>query len=168
MEPSRAHATIFVDPSVSGPIESLRARWDPAMAGQIAAHTTLVYPEEVPDYEALAGRVALAAATTAPFRLLITSPFFLRTPDAGVFVHVEDPTGGFRAMRRHITSPPFTAVDFPPHVTVVHPRTSVRGMQAWESIGDLRWDIEFVATEVAITLFTGEGWEIAGRFPLTG
>ena len=46
--PRRAHATAFLDPRYSGPVEDLRARWDPVMAGQIAAHVTLIYPEELP------------------------------------------------------------------------------------------------------------------------
>lgn len=168
MELSRAHATIFLDPGVSAPIEALRQRWDPAMAGQIAAHATLVYPEEVPDLDALVGRVALAAARTEPFSLRITVPFCLGSPDAGVFVHVEDETGRMQEMRKHITAPPYRAVDFPPHVALVHPRTSVRGVQAWAQLSDRRWDIRSPVTEVAITTFDGEAWEVAGRFPLTG
>jgi hypothetical protein len=45
----RHHATGFLDTRFSRPVEELRSRWDQVMASQIAAHVTLVYPEEVPD-----------------------------------------------------------------------------------------------------------------------
>jgi len=40
------HLTIFLPACVSGPIEAIRREWDPVMAAQIAAHMTLVYPQE--------------------------------------------------------------------------------------------------------------------------
>jgi hypothetical protein len=60
------------------------------MAAAIAAHVTLVYPQEAPDPALLLERLQL-----------------LR--------------------------PPFRPATFVPHVTIVHPRTSRRGRELWES-----------------------------------
>src|SRR5438445_11019611 len=42
------HGTIFLPPEVAGSIEAARREWDPDMANRIAAHVTLVYPQEAP------------------------------------------------------------------------------------------------------------------------
>jgi hypothetical protein len=63
----RHHVTAFLDPGRSQFVEQLRRTWDPGMAEQIAAHVTLVYPEEIPDAAELAAKAALAAARTPAF-----------------------------------------------------------------------------------------------------
>jgi hypothetical protein len=52
----RHHATAFLTPPGSQTIENARRAWDPLMARQIAAHLTLIYPEEIPDAGDLAAR----------------------------------------------------------------------------------------------------------------
>ena len=63
------HATIFVPANVAGPLEVARRQWDPEMATVIAAHVTVVYPDEAPAADMLARRVQAAAARISPFRL---------------------------------------------------------------------------------------------------
>jgi hypothetical protein len=84
--PARHHATAFLDPQHSGPAEDLRARWDPVMARQIAAHVTLIYPEEVPGGADLGQLAAAAAARTAPFTIAL-GPVFLRRLPRGRGIH---------------------------------------------------------------------------------
>ena len=46
---TRYHATVFLSSPASYALEELRRAWDPGMARQIAAHVTLIYPEEITD-----------------------------------------------------------------------------------------------------------------------
>src|SRR5688572_6743812 len=78
----RHHATLFVDPTVSAPLELLRAQWDPAMSRQIAAYVTLIYPWEAPDPALIADRVSDVAGRSQPFRLRVED-FVLDGPEAG-------------------------------------------------------------------------------------
>jgi hypothetical protein len=45
-ESASAHATVFLG-AAGAAVDELRRTWDPAMANQIAAHVTIVYPSEV-------------------------------------------------------------------------------------------------------------------------
>jgi 2'-5' RNA ligase len=129
----RHHAAVFLDPRQTRPVEELRSRWDPVMASRIAAHVTLVYPEEVPDSASLEHLAAAAAASTAPFTISLGPAFFTGSPAAGVLLRVRDPDNGIGAFRAQVVSPG-RGVDFPPHVTIVHPRTSGLGQQAWQQL----------------------------------
>jgi hypothetical protein len=82
----RHHATVFLDPERSKPVEILRSRWDPQMSQQIAAHVTLIYPEEVADPIELDELVRAAVARTGPFRLALREAFFAGSPADGVFL----------------------------------------------------------------------------------
>jgi GNAT superfamily N-acetyltransferase len=157
VEPS-AHATIFLPPGVAGPVEAARRRWDPDMAAQIAAHVTLVYPHEVPSPDRLVERVRTAAAAVAPFRLRLGGLACLEHPENGVYLAVEDVDGGYRALRDAVLGPPFRPAVVPPHVTLVHPRTSRRGRELWDSGADRHHEGEFTADQVAITVFDGARW----------
>jgi 2'-5' RNA ligase len=160
------HATIFVTPGVAGPIESLRRAWDPAMASQIAAHVTLAYPREAPIVELLVERVRIASAWVAPFRLRLGNITHAGRPEDGVYVEVEDVDGGYRALREDILRPPFTALPFTPHATLVHPRTSTRGRECWEATGLRALGLELTAPEISITAFDGRKWDTLETFPL--
>ena len=161
----RHHATGFLDPRHSKPVEELRSRWDPVMASQIASHVTLVYPEEVPDSANLERLAAAAAASTPPFAITLGPAFFKGSPAAGVFLHVHDPDNGIGSFRAQVV-PPGRAVDFPPHVTIVHPGTSGLGQQAWQQLVSTRIDGQFTITCVAITAFSGDRWQTLRRLPL--
>jgi 2'-5' RNA ligase len=77
------HALLFPSGPGLGEIEALRRAWDPAMAAQIDAHITLVYPDEHPGLAALCGRVASVAASQKPFRLGLGEIRAFPPPDDG-------------------------------------------------------------------------------------
>ena len=58
--------------------------------------------------------------------------------------------------------------DFPPHVTIVHPRTSDPGEQAWNDLATAQVDGSFILTEVAITASSGDRWQTVPLLTLTG
>jgi 2'-5' RNA ligase len=163
------HATIFVASEAAHLIEAARREWDPVMAAQIAAHVTLAYPQEAPIIDLLVERVRAASITCPPFRLRLGgSAYFERPEGGGVYVKVEDIDGGYRKMREDVLQPPFDAVAFPPHVTVVHPRTSRRGRDFWKNRGYRLGDQVFTVMEVTITAFDGIKWVVRQRFALEG
>ena len=55
---TRHHATAFLGLPAGHPMEELRRTWDPEMARQIAAHVTLIYPEEIADPALLTAQAA--------------------------------------------------------------------------------------------------------------
>ncbi len=162
---TRHHVTAFVDPAVSEPVEELRRRWDPHMARQIAAHVTVVYPEEISGSASLEKQAAAAAAITAPFDLETGPAFCDGSPSGGVFLQVHDVDGGLRAFRAAAV-PPGSAVSFPPHITIVHPRTSRLGERAWAELAACSLRIRFTVTCVAITAFDGDRWPALRILPL--
>ena len=150
-----------------GPVEDLRARWDPVMARQIAAHVTLIYPEEIPASTDLGQLAVTAAASTAPFTIALGPAFHVGSPADGVFFHVHDLDGGI-GLFRATAVPPDRMIDFPPHVTIVHPRTSDRGHQAWDELAGTHIDARFTITHVALTASSGDRWQTLRLLPLTG
>ena len=161
------HATIFVAPAFAGPIEAARRAWDPAMAAQIAAHVTVAYAQEAPISDLLVERVRAASAGVPPFRLWLGRVATFESPEGGVYVTVEDIDGGYaRCVRKCCAHRSFVA--FPPHVTLVHPRTSGRGDDFRDSGWSRRGDAGFMAQEVAITAFDGARWVVLGTFRLRG
>jgi hypothetical protein len=82
---TRHHATAFLSPRSSQKVEELRRTWDPAMAQQIAAHITLIYPEEIADPAELIVQATRAAASTAPFSITVGAPIHAGHPADGVY-----------------------------------------------------------------------------------
>ena len=168
MTPARDHhATIFVAPEPAAPIEAVRQQWDPVMAGQVAAHVTLAYPQEAPAVDLLEARLRAAARMHQPFRLALGGIACFERPEAGVYVEVHDLEGGLRALRDAVLAPPFHPEKLEPHVTLIHPRTSSRGREFWDTrAGAPAMAGEFMVTELAITAFDGARWIAVARFPL--
>jgi 2'-5' RNA ligase len=160
------HATIFLPTEVAREAEAARARWDPVMAGRIAAHVTVAYPEEAPDVALLVERLREAAAGHPPFRLCLGDLDCYGRPEAGVYVRVEDVEGGYRRLREALLRPPFQTHSFPPHVTLVHPRTSLLGPELWRSARTGWREQAFTVTAVAVTGFDGDRWAVLHRIAL--
>jgi 2'-5' RNA ligase superfamily len=118
------HATIFVAPEIARPIEAIHQQWDPLMANQIDAHITLAYPQEAPLVDLLVARVRAASRQTSPFRLRLGALAYFERPEDGVYIEVQDVDGDYRRLRERVLCPPFQLIAFPPHVTLVPPRTS--------------------------------------------
>lgn len=169
MQHQRHHATLFVDPAVSAPLEAMRRRWDPEMARQIAAHVTLVYPWEAPDSTLLAEWLRAAASGHGPFRLR-AGVLNGDAPAArdGCAYTVEDIDGGHASLRAAIATPEFVIGDVRPHVTIVHPRTSRLGLEARTALRSVAVDVEFWVREIAITAWDGERWSTLEAIPLSG
>lgn len=84
----------------------------------------------------------------------------------GVFLRVSDEAGGIRCFRE-AALPAGHAIDFPPHVTIVHPRTSRQGEQAWSELAGLQIDARCTITEVAITAYDGQRRPTLQTIPLS-
>ena len=138
------------------------------MAAQIAAHVTVVYPQEAPIPDLLIERVRAASDRIPPFRLRLGRVVAFENPEDGVYVTVEDIDGGYGAMRAQVLRPPFHGVAFRPHVTLVHPRTSGRGAEYRDRGWTRHEAVEFTAHEVAITASDGVNWAVLGTFQLRG
>lgn len=162
------HATIFVPSGVAPPLEAVRREWDPIMASQIAAHVTLVYPREARDADLLIERLHIACARVPRFRLRLGRLAYFDRPEGGIYIKVEDVGGGFGALRERVLQPPFEPIGFPPHVTLIHPRTSSRGREFWEQASFLPPAIEFTPDEIAITAFDGTRWITVEKVALRG
>jgi 2'-5' RNA ligase len=162
------HATIFLPPEVADSIEAARREWDPVMARRIAAHVTLVYPQEAPNAELLVDRIREASDRVEPFRLRLGDLACSERPEYGVCIKVEDIDGGYRRMREHVLRPPFHWLAFPAHVTLMHPRTSRRGREFFGGSGYERQIQEFAVQEIAVTAFDGVVWASRGTYALTG
>src|SRR3712207_6378644 len=115
---ARPHATLFLGAGAEE-IEVCRRRWDPEMARQIAAHVTLVYPEEAPDPGLLVDRLEALAPSVDPFRLALGETGHWGDPANGVFVHIVDVDRGWSHLRERVLSTPFHPIDVAPHVTLV-------------------------------------------------
>lgn len=163
---TRHHATVFLGLPAGQALEALRRTWDPEMARQIAAHITLIYPEEIADPAQLTAQAARAAARTAPFTIVIGPPFHSGSPADGVFFHISDPTDGIGRFRA--TAVPGLPIDFPPHVTIVHPRTSRFGEQAWAELANSHPAARITISQIAITAYDGDRWPTVQIIPLTG
>ncbi len=162
------HATLFVPAGIAGPIEAIRQTWDTAMARQIDAHVTLAYPHEAPDPAELIRRVRTAGAATGPFRLRLGARGCFGRPEDGVCLRIADVDGGYRALRDRILRPPFRALGFPPHVTLVHPRTSSRGREYWDHETFVAPRETFTVEAVSVTAFYGSTWTTVETIHLRG
>jgi len=160
---------LFPTGAALGEVEALRRAWDPAMAAQIAAHITVVYPDEHPGLAALRERIASVAAGHAPFRIRLGDVRAFPPPDEGcVYLEVLDLDGGFAALREALTVPPFRPIAFPPHVTIIHPRTSTRAAEFWRTEARERLALETTIDSIAITSSEGADYAVEARFPLSG
>ena len=168
MPAARHHLTILVpDGAVRDRIEPERLRWDPTMAAGVPAHVSLVYPEEVADFDALLARAEPATREQVGFPLDVRGLVRTDEPD-GVFVGagVTDRTGAVPALRDALLPPGSTPLGVPLHVTIVHPRTSDRGDDAFAALRDGALAGSFPVTEVCWTETSAQGMQVRARFPL--
>jgi hypothetical protein len=121
------------------------------MAAAIAAHVSVVYPEE--------GSVPALApvAAVAPFHVVAGA--VVVEGDGWVYLPVEDATGGFGRLREVLGFDPACE----PHVTIRHPRTATGGLDV---PNDLR--ASWVVRSVALTAWDGERWVTEDEVQLGG
>ena len=160
---------MFLVPHLEHPrIVELRRRWDPAMAAGVPPHITVAYPEEHQrQLELLVERAAEVAVITPPFPLELGPVAAHDGGAGGVFVAVADPTGSWQDLRKRILTPPFDALPLEPHLTLVHPRTSDRGEEAWRALRGTTLNGSITARHLMVTTtHPTSGLRIARRFPL--
>ena len=155
------HATIFIP---LDQVEQERSQWDPAMADQIPAHVSVVYPVEIASLDRLVERLSDKVGAISPFRLLLGKPLVFDIPSNGVFIRVEDVEGGWLALRQSILGS--NAMQVEPHLTIVHPRTSNRGEAAWKVLRGRSFNAEVQVKSVCVTAFNGRDWPTVATFPL--
>jgi 8-oxo-dGTP diphosphatase len=145
-------------------IEALRRRWDPVMAAAVPAHVSVVYPEETVDEAVLLDRMRRESARLRAFPL--DARGVERAEEGrGVFLGATDRTGALTALRQRLLAPNPASV-LPLHVTIVHPRTSEQGPQAFAALESNRVAGSMVVSELAFTETTPEGMTVLERFEL--
>lgn len=136
------------------------------MASVVPAHITIAYPEETADEELLLRRAAEQFGSRPPFRLRFSGVFAEEQGRGGVFLTVDDVDRGWARLRRGLLAAPMIPVDFPPHVTIAHPRTSNRGGECLAALVSRPVALEFTVREVLFTETTVDAWTVLRRFAL--
>jgi hypothetical protein len=77
-------------------------------------------------------------------------------------------TAAGRGFRLGLLAAPMTAVDFPPHITVTHPRTSNRGEECQAALTSRPVALEFTVREVLFTETTAHACDVLRRFAPAG
>jgi 8-oxo-dGTP pyrophosphatase MutT (NUDIX family) len=157
------HATIFVHGQSA--IEAQRVHWDPVMATLIAPHVTVAYPNEVPVLDVMVERVRRAATGAPSFSLRLAEVVHGGDPNDGVFVAVDDADKQWARLRSAIAGA--AAAEVPPHVTLVHPRTSGLGAVAFDALRGRDHAATIAVRAVAVTAFDGGQWHTVETFALS-
>ena len=164
----RRHLLLVLTGPAVDVVQQWRHTWDPAMACAVPAHVTVTYPEETSDENLLLARAAAHFPIVPPFRLRLGEVFAEDDGRGGVFIAVEDIDGGWADLKRHLLAEPMTPIDFPPHVTVAHPRTSTNGTACYAALRGHRLSAETYVREVVFTETTAATFTVLRRFPLAG
>lgn len=117
------------------------------------------------DESLLVERAASAAADTRPFA--ITLGELEEIGRGGVWFAVFDPSDSWNRLRSRILRPPFNPIQVKPHATVVHPRTSTRGSEAFTKLTGTHIKGEATISEMLFTETSASGIRILNRFPFT-
>lgn len=163
----RRHLTILFDQSALRLIEDARQRWDPVMAAVVPAHLTLAYPDEFGnDYKRLAKRAEDAAKTFMRFSISLGKVTTQNEGAGGVFLEVVDSTNSWNALREMLLTDPFRKLGVSPHMTIVHPRTSDRGPEAWLALRDWQPNANLQVQEINFTETSAREFKVVEKFPL--
>lgn len=169
MLPRRA-VVLFVPPPVGTAIDEIRERWDPVMRARIGPHVTLVH--DVVDHDRATESVASAAALAEPFTIRLTDAAHWGKTAYGVYLHVEDPTGGVTSLHAQLApleEPRWARVPFRAHCTLVHSRTTepTVAARAWAELDGFSagWDVELTAVDI-VEMDARTGWRTVERFDL--
>lgn len=157
------HVTILVA-SGGEQVEELRRRWDPVTAAQVPAHVTVAYPHELAGAAATAGLLDRVVGRLDRFHLVADRLVHDVDPAEGIFLRLLDPTGGWGELRHRLVGPGPT---WPPHITLVHPRTSGLGPAAWTALEHQPFDTGYEVDAVAVTAFDGHRWNVVHRCELS-
>jgi 2'-5' RNA ligase len=137
------------------------------MAAAIPAHITLVYPDEHSGLEALRQRVRAACQQNATIRVRLGEYRAFPPPDDGcVYLEVLDEEGKLHALRKQIVAPPFQPIQFPFHLTLIHPRTSDSAAEFWRADRALNIKSAFVIDSITVTSSENGKYSVVEQFSL--
>lgn len=156
----------LLEGEVSEQLQSLREEWDPTMASRVPPHVSVVYPEEATDQTLLMERTRTAVLDTEAFMISLRGVSAGDEGRGGVWFDVHDPSSTWTQLRSRILDPPFRALPIGPHATVVHPRTSPHGREAFATLAETSLDGDIHISELLYTETSEERWRIVERFPL--
>ncbi len=77
-----------------------------------------------------------------------------------------DTDGGYGAPRKAVTPPPFQPLDFPPHLTLIHPRTSQAAADFWRAGLAQPVRTALLVDAIVITASEDGRYALEERFPL--
>jgi 2'-5' RNA ligase len=165
----RRAIVVFVPPPVVDLVDEIRLRWDPVMTARIGAHITLIH--DVVDQERARQLVAETAETTAPFRVRLAHADRWGPSAYGIYLHIEDPTGGLAALHGHLAAleqPAWSRVPFRSHVTLVHSRTvdAATADRAWHALDGFRADWSVDVGAIDVIELDEPGWRTVERWEL--
>lgn len=166
MDQTRRHLLFLLEGLVADQLQSIRSEWDPEMASRIPPHVSLVYPEEVTDETLLMERARTTTADTEAFVISLGALAANDQGRGGVWFGVRDPSNTWTRLRSKILLPPFQPIPIEPHATVVHPRTSSRGAEAFAALTGSRLKGDILITELSYTETSESGMQILNRLHL--
>jgi hypothetical protein len=83
-----------------------------------------------------------------------------------VYLEILDTDSRLAAIRTAATAPPFTALEFPPHLTIIHPRTSKNAAEFWRSDRVQTASAELTIDAIVITAFEDATYKPVARLAL--
>ena len=86
----------------------------------------------------------------------------------GVFVAVDDIDHGWADLRQRLLAEPMSRIEFPPHVTIAHPRTAADGTACYAALRGDRIDADMYVREALFTETTPVRFTVRQRFALAG
>lgn len=156
----------LLEGEVAEQLQSLRVEWDPEMASRVPPHVSVVYPEEVTNQTLLMERARTTVLDTEVFMISLGRVSAKDEGRGGVWFDVRDASSTWARLRSRILVPPFRALPTGPHATVVHPRTSPHGPEAFATLAKTRIGGGVLISEMLYTETSEKGWRILERIPL--
>ena len=154
---AKLQLTAFLPPPLRSQLEIVRRRWDPEMAERIGPHFTVCHV--VPGGDDWENRVDSLHAS-GPLRVRIGGVRNWGAPTGGIYLNVDDFDETVSLARRRLSVEEAPGVEYLPHVTLTHPRTTSPDMAvaAWDELDG--WTLnEFVSIDaVDVIEYDGLAW----------
>ncbi len=163
---ARRQLTAFLPAPFGEQVDKIRTRWDPEMARRIAAHVTVIHDL---DGDA-AYRSGLDLAASRPeLTVRLTHAQCWGSPEAGIYLGVEDTHGDLARIGRELMVTEAPDISYEPHVTLVHPRTTMAtgSQEAWGHLASWSIDETVALRDVSVIELQGPKWLVVTRRPST-
>lgn len=97
----------------------------------------------------------------APFVVNLGALRAFPAPDElGVYAKAQDVDGRYATLRGAMTAPPFDPLDFPPRMTIIHPRTSRSGPEFLRAAPKLEGRLGLAVDAIAVTAFQDDRYDL--------